>query len=98
MKFLVKYARLARGYLSLFNAMVPCLRMIARLSGDFHPNNVIHFRGNGERNLYRSNPVIAQCYVLVIYCSEAHMIPPKICCLLQHFYTFGVQISWINVR
>ncbi len=43
--FLVKYARLARGYLSyfytLFNAMVPCLRMIARFSGDFHPNNVI---------------------------------------------------------
>ncbi len=45
LKFLVKYARRARVYLSyyytLFNAMVPCLRMIARFSGDFHPNNVI---------------------------------------------------------
>ncbi len=45
-KFLVKYARRAQGYLSyyntLFNPMVPCWRMIARFSGDFLPNNVIH--------------------------------------------------------
>ncbi len=45
-KFLVKYARLARGYLSYYytpcNAMAPLLRTIARFSGDFRPDNVIH--------------------------------------------------------
>ncbi len=46
LKFLVKYALRARGYVSyyytLFNSLVPWLRMIARFGGDFRPNNVIH--------------------------------------------------------
>ncbi len=43
LKFLVKYTRQGLShYYMPFNATVLCLRMIARFSGDFRPNNVIH--------------------------------------------------------
>ncbi len=43
LKFSVKYTRQGLShYYTPCNAMAPLLRMIARFSGDFLPNNVIH--------------------------------------------------------